>query len=168
MEEPWFIASVKFIEGLGDEAANVKFIEGLADEADVVECEKGDGLESEKVQNVDPVDGGVKFVPHVVQTNDVASEDVHVDVGVQDENVVVGVVDKGHAVQTRDVDGYVADQDLLYDVPTEDVVAEKGHSVETRDVDGGRVLHGHDEEPVDSFNVEQSSWPQVLQQENHI
>ena len=160
---------MKFIEGLADEAANVKFIEGLADEADEVECEKGDGLESEKVQNVDPVDGGVQdYNRHVVQTNDVASEDVHVDVGVQDENVVVGVVDKGHAVQTRDVDGYVADQDLLYDVPIQDVVAEKGHSVETRDVDGGRVLHGHDEEPVDSFNVEQSSWPQVLQQENHI
>lgn len=131
---------MKFIEGLADEAANVcpdkvqppdpDAIDADGVQADEVECEKGDVLESEKVQNVDPVDVGVQdFNGHVVQTKDVASEDVHVDVGVQDENLVVGVVDKGHAVQTIDVDGYVADEDLLFDVAIQDVVAEKGHSV---------------------------------------
>jgi hypothetical protein len=59
MEEPWFIASVEFIEGLLDRDTNdchdkVEATDGDAIDGDVVdlgvgECENGDGLDSKKL-----------------------------------------------------------------------------------------------------------------------
>lgn len=160
---------MEFIEGFVDRNANICPDNEKAPDADAVDrdavqsekagCDKGDGLGSEKVNGVHPVDIGVQHV---------GGEDLHVDVGVQDENVDVGVVGTRHGVQTTDVDGHVAYEDLHLDVGVKDGVVDKGNGFETRDADGVQLSEGHDEEPVVSFNVEQSHCLQPIHEDNLI